>query len=199
MIRPVIRTWLLLLAGLLPAVQHVIGIDIFTTGELEAVNGTDVKLKCTFTSTHPVTLQSVIATWSFRGLNSKIDESVFYYQEEPLPPTDGRFKGRVLWSGNVLKRDVSITLQDVQPTFNGTYICQVRNRPDVHGSSGETVLRVVDKVTLSEIGILAAAVGGACGVVLIILAMVVGVRLCRRNRMDHNIEMHPKEQGPGVW
>lgn len=70
---------------------------------------------------------------------------LFYYHEEPIPPTNGRFKDRVVWSGDVLRRDVSITLQGVQPSFNGTYICQVRNPPDVHGSSGEIRLRVVDK------------------------------------------------------
>lgn len=70
---------------------------------------------------------------------------VFYYHEEPIPPLIAQFKDRVVWSGDVLKRDASITLQQVMPTFNGTYICQVRNRPDVHGTSGEIALRVVDK------------------------------------------------------
>lgn len=57
-------------------VQHVSGIDIYTPREIEAVNGTDVKLKCTFASTQPVTLETVVVTWSFRAINSKIDESV---------------------------------------------------------------------------------------------------------------------------
>lgn len=70
---------------------------------------------------------------------------VFYYQETAYPPEDGRFKGHAVWSGDVVRKDASITLQEVLPTFNGTYICQVKNRPDVHGSNGETVLKVVDK------------------------------------------------------
>lgn len=44
-------------------------------------------------------------------------------------------------------------------------------------------------VSLSEIGILAAAVGGACGVILIILGIVVAVRLFRRKKMDKNVKM----------
>lgn len=44
-----------------------------------------------------------------------------------------------------MRKDASITLKQVLPTFNGTYICQVRNRPDVHGNNGETVLTVVTK------------------------------------------------------
>lgn len=70
---------------------------------------------------------------------------VFYFQEVEYPPLPGRFQGHVEWSGDILKRDASITLINVPPTFNGTYICQVRNRPDVHGSNGEIMLRVVDK------------------------------------------------------
>ncbi|CAF89417.1 unnamed protein product, partial [Tetraodon nigroviridis] len=69
---------------------------------------------------------------------------VFYFQEVEYPPKQGRFQGHVEWSGDVLKRDASITLKNVPPTFNGTYICQVRNPPDVHGSNGETMLRVVN-------------------------------------------------------
>ena len=70
---------------------------------------------------------------------------VFYYQELPYPPEHGRFKGRAVWSGDIMRKDVSITLHEVLPTFNGTYTCQVRNLPDVHGSSGEIVLSVVNK------------------------------------------------------
>ncbi|XP_074466740.1 myelin protein zero-like protein 2b [Sebastes fasciatus] len=198
------RIWpLLLLGGLaLPGVRHVSGMEIYTPKELEAVNGTSVKLKCTFTSTHPVSPQSVSVAWNFRPINSGSDETVFYYQGEPFPPTEGRFKGRAVWSGDIMRRDVSITLHEVPPTFNGTYSCQVRNRPDVHGSSGEIVLRVVNKVSVSEIGVLAAAVGGACAVILIFLAIFVAVRFYRKKRTEPDTEMQPREQvwkDPTVW
>ncbi|XP_070699291.1 myelin protein zero-like protein 2b [Pempheris klunzingeri] len=196
MFYPMYRMWPVLLLGgiLVSGVRHVSGIDIYTPNELEAVNGTNVKLKCTFTSTHPVSLQSVIVTWNFRGINSGSDESVFYYHEVAYPPLSGRFKGHAVWSGDIVRRDASITLHEVPPTFNGTYICQVRNRPDVHGSNGEIVLRVVDKVSLSEIGILAAAAGGACGVILILLCIVMAVKFYRRKGMDNDIDLHPREQ-----
>jgi len=57
----------------------------------------------------------------------------------------GRFKGHAVWSGDIMRQDVSITLHEVPPTFNGTYSCQVRNPPDVHGSNAEIILKVVDK------------------------------------------------------
>uniref|UniRef100_A0A3B5LBG1 Ig-like domain-containing protein n=1 Tax=Xiphophorus couchianus TaxID=32473 RepID=A0A3B5LBG1_9TELE len=126
-------------------VQHVWGIEVFTTSEVEAVNGTSVKLKCTFSSTQPVSLQTVTVSWDFRSITSKSTERMFYYQEDPYPPEKGIFKGHVKWSGDIMRKDASITLNDVLPTFNGTYICQVVNPPDAHGSTGETILRVVNK------------------------------------------------------
>ncbi|XP_074529112.1 myelin protein zero-like protein 2 isoform X2 [Halichoeres trimaculatus] len=126
-------------------VRHVCGIDIYTPSEVEAVNGTNVKLKCTFSSSHPVSLQTVTVSWNFKPLNSGSEESVFYYLEVPYPPQIGRFKGHAVWSGDILRRDASISLHQVPPTFNGTFICQVRNRPDVHGSNGEIVLKVVNR------------------------------------------------------
>lgn len=204
MFDPMSRIWpLLLLGGLaVPGVRYVSGIEIYTPNEVDAVNGTDVKLKCTFTSSHPVSTQSVIVSWNFRPVNLGADESVFYYQEVPYPPKTGRFKDHAVWSGDIMSRDVSITLLAVPPTFNGTYICQVRNRPDVHGTNGEIVLRVVNKVSLSEIGLLAAAVGGACAVILILLGIFVAVRFYRRKRMERDSEVQPREQvwkDPTVW
>lgn len=187
--------WPLLLL-LLPGVRHVSAIDIYTPSEVEAVNGTNVKLKCTFSSSHPISPQSVTVSWNFRPLNLGADESVFYYQEVPYPPQQGRFKGHAVWSGDISRGDVSITLHEVPPTFNGTFICQVRNRPDVHGSNGEINLKVVDKASLSEIGLLAAVVGGSCAVILILFGVFMGVRICKRRRMGHDIEM---QQGENEW
>lgn len=68
---------------------------------------------------------------------------IFLYQGKPFPPTEGHFKGHVEWSGNVLKNDASIALNNMQFSFNGTYTCQVRNPPDVQGFTGEIRLEVV--------------------------------------------------------
>lgn len=188
------RIWPLLLLGgfVVPGVRHVGAIEIYTPTEVEAVNGTNVRLKCTFTSSHPVTPQSVTVSWNFRPVNSGSDESVFYYHETPYPPTHGRFKDRAVWSGDITRRDASITLHEVPPTFNGTFICQVRNRPDVHGSNGEINFKVVNKVSLSEIGMLAIIVGASCGVILVLLAIFVAVRIRRRRRMEGEFEMEPR-------
>lgn len=46
------------------------------SNEVEAVNGTEVRLKCTFKSKHPVSLSSVTVSWNFRPLGQGAEESV---------------------------------------------------------------------------------------------------------------------------
>lgn len=43
----------------------VVAVEIYTSGALEAVNGTDVRLKCTFSSFAPVG-DALTVTWNFR-------------------------------------------------------------------------------------------------------------------------------------
>ncbi|KAL3042474.1 hypothetical protein OYC64_020411 [Pagothenia borchgrevinki] len=127
---------------LLPGMQKVSGMHVYT--EVEALNGTDVKLRCIFSSRYPVTFVSVI--WKFKPLHGR-PETVMYYKVRPYPPPEGRFRNQVVWSGDVMKKDASITLLQVSQTFSGTYTCTVRNPPDVHGRDGEVVLRVANKTT----------------------------------------------------
>ncbi|KAM4727017.1 myelin protein zero-like protein 2b [Anableps anableps] len=197
------QLWLLVFLGgfVVSGVQHVWGIEIYTPSEIEAVNGTNVKLKCTFSSTQPVSLQTVTVTWIFQPINSKTSERMFYYQEVAYPPNQGRFKGHAVWSGDIMRKDASISLHEVQPTFNGTYICQVANPPDAHGNTGETVLRVVNKASLSEISLLAAVVGGSCAVILVLLGIFVAVKIYRKKQRNKDIEMHVEcsRKDPTVW
>ncbi|XP_030293150.1 myelin protein zero-like protein 2 [Sparus aurata] len=135
-----------LLGGIsVPGVQHVSGMIIYTASAVEAVNGTDVKLKCIFNSSAPVSLPSVSVAWYFQPFHAGREEAVFYYSGRGFPSSAGHFREHVVWSGDVQKKDASITLLRVSPAFNGTYSCRVLNPPDVHGSYGEVELRVVNK------------------------------------------------------
>uniref|UniRef100_A0A3Q3BHY4 Myelin protein zero-like protein 2 n=1 Tax=Kryptolebias marmoratus TaxID=37003 RepID=A0A3Q3BHY4_KRYMA len=123
------------------------GIRIYTSGDVEAVNGTDVRLKCTFQSSATINPDLVIISWTFRPLKGGREESVslclFHYQQKAYPPTEGIFRKKIHWAGDVMGGDASIRIQEVKFIYNGTYICQVKNPPDVHGPVGQIQLRVV--------------------------------------------------------
>uniref|UniRef100_A0A4W4GLP2 Myelin protein zero-like 2b n=1 Tax=Electrophorus electricus TaxID=8005 RepID=A0A4W4GLP2_ELEEL len=167
--------------------------------ELKVVNGTEVELHCTFRSSQPHS-KRLSVTWNFRPYGQTTEETIFYYQEMPYLPTDGRFKDHVVWTGDVQKNDASITLHGVQFAFNGTFSCKVQNPPDIQGYSGETVLQVIQSVKLSEIEILAAAVGGAIILVIFILIIFITVRYCRQDRNSTEVVLRDTEwKQPSVW
>ncbi|XP_041090951.1 myelin protein zero-like protein 2b [Polyodon spathula] len=175
------------------AVSDVCAVEVYTPVELQAVNGTDARLKCTFTSSAPISVQASVS-WNFRPLSGGIEESVFYYQEQPYTPTSGKFKGRAVWSGDIRRGDASITIRDLKFSDNGTYSCHVKNPPeDVHGQAGELQLRVVSTVSHSEMKILLGAMGGAIVLAIVLIVTVASIRACRQHRRQRTeLEKNPQ-------
>ncbi|GAA6226220.1 myelin protein zero-like protein 2 [Lates japonicus] len=176
---------------------QVSGIRIYTSGEMEAVNGTDVRLKCTFQSSAPINPNSVVISWSFRPLTQGREESVFHYQQRAYPPVEGIFRKRVVWDGDIMGRDASIIIRQVKFTYNGTYICQVKNPPDVHGPVGEIRLRVVYSASFSGLVLLALAIAGSIAGVVILLVIIVSCRRCKKKRqrqLEGNEEAPPRKE-----
>ncbi|XP_061001141.1 myelin protein zero-like protein 2 isoform X3 [Dama dama] len=154
------RAVLFLLGVQLTALWPVAAVEIYTPRVLEAVNGTDVRLKCTFSSFAPVG-DALTVTWNFRPRDGGPEQFVFYYHVDPFKPMSGRFKDRVVWDGNPERYDVSILLWKLQFDDNGTYTCQVKNPPDVDGLIGEIQLSVVQTV-LSHVQLFATPWIAAC-------------------------------------
>ncbi|KAM9853019.1 myelin protein zero-like protein 2 [Aulostomus maculatus] len=169
-------------------VLQVSGMRIYTSGHVEAVNGTDVRLRCTFHTSSSINTNAIIISWSFRPLKPGREESVFYYHLKPYLPVEGIFVKRVLWAGDIHGRDASITLRQVKFTYNGTYICQVKNPPDVHGAVGQIQLRVVTSASFSELLFLALAIGGGITAVVLLLIIIVSCRRCKRRRQRREEE-----------
>ncbi|XP_049634146.1 myelin protein zero-like protein 2 [Suncus etruscus] len=166
-----LRAALLLLALQLPALWPAAAVEIYTSRSLEAVNGTDQRLKCTFSSFAPVG-DSLTVTWNFRPQDGGPEQFLFYFHMSPYGPTVGRFKDRVVWDGNPERYDVSIILGRLQFDDNGTYTCQVKNPPDVDGLIGEIQLSVVQTVRFSEIYFLALVIGSASALMIIVVIAV---------------------------
>lgn len=57
-------------------VYRALAIEVFTPKELTAVNGTNVRLKCTFKSSHPVSESKASVSWSFKPFNLDKEEQV---------------------------------------------------------------------------------------------------------------------------
>uniref|UniRef100_A0A8C5SEY4 Myelin protein zero like 2 n=1 Tax=Laticauda laticaudata TaxID=8630 RepID=A0A8C5SEY4_LATLA len=158
---------LLLCAALGP----VAAMETFTPGTLEALNGTDVRLKCTFRSPVPAGPKLTVS-WSFQS-DGWGGSSVLYYNHWAYPSKSGRFLDRITWDGNVHKNDASVMLHNVSPKDNGTFQCHVKNPPDVDGIIGEIRLSVVLKRSFSEVHILVLTVGISCAAMVLLVVIVV--------------------------
>uniref|UniRef100_A0A8U8BVN2 Myelin protein zero like 1 n=1 Tax=Geospiza parvula TaxID=87175 RepID=A0A8U8BVN2_GEOPR len=136
--------WLLIAAAALTAVQ-VSAVEVNTPEEMFVENGTDAKLPCTFTSVEVISSAASVS-WSFQPEGAATRISFFYYSNgKSYPGKDIPFKDRITWAGDLNKKDASITISNMQFRDNGTYICDVKNPPDIVVKPGEIRVRVVEK------------------------------------------------------
>ncbi|NXE70514.1 MPZL2 protein, partial [Calcarius ornatus] len=178
------RAWLgaaLVLGAQLRALWLAAAVEVHTAKEVVAVNGTNQRLKCTFSSSSPVS-QQLSVSWNFQPEDLSAHEPV---SETP---------DRVTWDGNIERHDVSIMVWNLKPSDNGTFTCQVTNWPDVYGTIGEVRLRVVQKVSFSEIHFLAVAIGSASGLMIIVVTAVIICRQHRRKARDRRTEAADTER-----
>uniref|UniRef100_A0A8C3R2F1 Myelin protein zero like 1 n=1 Tax=Cyanoderma ruficeps TaxID=181631 RepID=A0A8C3R2F1_9PASS len=143
----------LLIAAALTAVQ-VSAVEVITPEEMFVENGTDAKLPCTFTSLEVISSAASVS-WSFQPEGAATRISFFYYSNgKSYPGKDIPFKDRITWAGDLNKKDASITISNMQFRDNGTYICDVKNPPDIVVKPGEIRVRVVEKDLHAGISIL---------------------------------------------
>ncbi|XP_069725634.1 myelin protein zero-like protein 1 isoform X4 [Phaenicophaeus curvirostris] len=132
------------LAAALAAVR-VSPVEISTPEEIFVENGTDAKLPCTFTSVEVISSAASVS-WSFQPEGAATRISFFYFSNgKPYLGKDIPFKDRVTWTGDLNKKDASISISNVQFRDNGTYVCDVKNPPDIVVKPGEIRVRVVEK------------------------------------------------------
>uniref|UniRef100_A0A803Y0B1 Myelin protein zero like 3 n=1 Tax=Meleagris gallopavo TaxID=9103 RepID=A0A803Y0B1_MELGA len=112
--------------------------------EVRGYVGEQVVLKCSFKSSFPIT-ESLTIDWTYRPLTGGQMETVFHYQSVAYTPSVGRFKDRISWLGNTAKGDASIAIQSPSVSDNGTFICSVKNPPDVYHNIPQTVLIVTER------------------------------------------------------
>nr|XP_033775311.1 myelin protein zero-like protein 2 [Geotrypetes seraphini] len=185
--------WTFLLGLQVIVVLQVEAIDIYTSGDVEALNGTETRLKCTFGTNAPLSGESVTVTWNFKPATGEQEEFVLYYHRQAYPPIQGRFKNRAVWDGDVSRKDASICIRDLHLSDNGTFTCRVVNPPDVDGRVGEIHLRVVTQATFSEIHLLAVVIGSACALIILLVIIGILVRHCKKKHQENDIHMSELE------
>uniref|UniRef100_A0A673MVE4 Sodium channel, voltage-gated, type II, beta n=1 Tax=Sinocyclocheilus rhinocerous TaxID=307959 RepID=A0A673MVE4_9TELE len=143
--------------------------DVLVPPQIYALNGTDVRIPCAFTSCYKLDPSKFAMNWTYQETSNSTEEI--------------RFGDRVLFSGNLDKNDLSITILDVQLTDEGIYNCYVRNPPDRIQGHGTIQFVVLTELPPPRDSTIAVAIGASVGgiLALLILSMVV-VKCIRRHK-----------------
>ncbi|XP_036418778.1 myelin protein zero-like protein 3 [Colossoma macropomum] len=182
-----------LLLGLVLHSGPVYCIEVSAPEEIKAVRGETVTLSCSFTSTSRATdLLSV--NWSFRPQSGGLAHNFFHFSSaKAYPSSDERFKGRVKWVGAPSLGDASIQLLNASLNDNGTYSCTVRNPPDVHGPSSQTVLTVTPKkvgVRFSDVAVLLLFIIVPSGLIALVLLVRILCPCCSPVKKSSGLSRH---------
>ncbi|KAG7247869.1 hypothetical protein CRUP_014969, partial [Coryphaenoides rupestris] len=86
---------------------------LMATGQkLNVLNGTTVKITCTFVSCYKMEAPKFTMNWTYQETRNDTEEIFmkFYSKRGMVPLRSDRFGDRVVFVGNLEKNDVSITL-----------------------------------------------------------------------------------------
>ncbi|XP_067419121.1 sodium channel subunit beta-2 [Emydura macquarii macquarii] len=171
---------------------------------ISVLNGTSVRLSCTFNSCYKVENKQFSLNWTYQGCDNCSEELFLQFRLKILNRRLDRFGNRVEFTGNPSKNDVSFTLHDVQLEDEGTYNCYVMNPPDRHKGHARIVLKVITEVPPERDStvavIVGASVGGFLAVVILVLVIVKCVRRKKQQKLntdDQKTEEEGKTDGEG--
>ncbi|XP_059187206.1 sodium channel subunit beta-2 [Centropristis striata] len=184
-------------ALLLLSLSGCLCMDVIIPNSINALNGTTIKIPCTFTSCYKMDATKFAMNWTYQEtLNDTEDMFMTYHKKRGMVPLrSDRFGDRVMFAGNLDKNDLSITLSDVQIEDEGIYNCYVRNPPDRIQGHGVLKLNVVTELPPPRDSTIAVAIGASVGgaLALLILSMVV-VKCLRRHRKQELISEEKMEE-----
>ncbi|KAJ1189988.1 hypothetical protein NDU88_006729 [Pleurodeles waltl] len=194
---------LLVLTAIICCVPRSLGMEITVPATLAALNGTDARLPCTFTSCYKVDNKLFSMNWTYRECENCSEETFITFRWKVINLKLERFKP-IEFTGDTKKNDVSVTIRNVQLEDEGIYSCYVKNPPDRHTGIGKILLRVVTEVPPERDStvavIVGAAVGGTLAVVILILVIVKCVRRKKQQKLntdDPKTDEEGKTDGEG--
>ncbi|CAM4551251.1 unnamed protein product [Leuciscus chuanchicus] len=176
----------------------VTSMDVLVQQQINALNGTDVKIPCTFTSCYKLDPKQFAMNWTYQETLNSTEEMFMTYKTRITPLKPSRFGERAIFSGNLEKNDLSITILDVQLTDDGIYNCYVRNPPDRIQGHGTIQFNVLTELPPPRDSTIAVAIGASVGgiLALLILSMVV-VKCIRRHKNQELISDEQKMEEEG--
>ncbi|XP_013911329.1 PREDICTED: sodium channel subunit beta-2 [Thamnophis sirtalis] len=193
-----------LLLLLFPLALNTLGMEMTAVTPVYALNGSSIRLTCTFNSCYQVDKKQFSMNWTYQTCQNCTEEMFLQFKLKVVPVELKRFEDRVEFTGNPTKNDVSFTLHNVQLEDAGLYNCYVMNPPDRHKGHFQISLQVLTEEPPERDStvavIVGATVGGFLAVVILALVIVKCVRRKKQQRLntdDQKTEEEGKTDGEG--
>uniref|UniRef100_UPI0037E80080 sodium channel subunit beta-2 isoform X1 n=2 Tax=Semicossyphus pulcher TaxID=241346 RepID=UPI0037E80080 len=173
--------------------------DVLVSSKINALNGTTVKIPCTFTSCYKMDPIKFAMNWTYQeSLNDTEEMFMVYYRKKGMVALrSDRFGDRVTFAGLLEKNDLAITLSDVQLDDEGFYNCYVRNPPDRIQGHGVIELIVVTELPPPRDSTIAVAIGASVGGLLALLILTMVVLKCLRRHQKQELISEEKMEEEG--
>ncbi|XP_053308624.1 sodium channel subunit beta-2 [Spea bombifrons] len=165
----------------------VSGMEISVPSVVQALNGTDIRLPCSFNSCYKVDNKQFSMNWTYRACENCSEETFIQFDKKIINQRLERFQSRVEFKGNPSKNDLSVTIRDVQLQDGGEYHCYVLNPPDRHKGIGKIRLEVLTEVPPERDSTVAVLVGASVGGFLAIVILFLVILKCVRRKKQQNL------------
>ncbi|KAK1147724.1 sodium channel subunit beta-2-like [Acipenser oxyrinchus oxyrinchus] len=172
--------------------------EVMVTHNINALNGSTVKLACNFNSCYRVDKSKFSMNWTYQECFNCTEELFLLYKHKDINLWHPRFGGRVVFTGNPDKNDVSVTISEVQLSDEGVYHCYVKNPPDRQLGHGVINFNVITEVPPERDSTIAVIIGASVGGLLAVLILAMVVVKCLRRRKKQELasqEQKLEEEG----
>ncbi|XP_028664315.1 sodium channel subunit beta-2 [Erpetoichthys calabaricus] len=178
--------------------------DVTVLSKMNALNGTNVRLSCTFNSCYKIENSKFSMNWTYKECHNCTNVTFLQYKHKWIYPKDHQFEGRVNFTGNLNKNDVSVTIKNIQIDDSGLFTCEVKNPPDRQQGRGVIDFNVITEVPPERDSTIAVIIGASVGGFLAVLILILVVVKCVRRRKkqelisdEQKIEEEGKMDGEG--
>uniref|UniRef100_A0A8C5RCY2 Sodium voltage-gated channel beta subunit 2 n=1 Tax=Leptobrachium leishanense TaxID=445787 RepID=A0A8C5RCY2_9ANUR len=171
----------------LSLLASVSSMEISVPALVYALNGSNIRLPCSFTSCYKVDNKLFSMNWTYRSCSNCSEETFIQFDKKIINQRLEHFQNRVEFSGNPTKNDLSVVIRDVQLDDEGEYHCYVLNPPDRHKGTGKIRLAVLTEVPPERDSTVAVLVGASVGGFLAIVILCLVILKCVRRKKQQNL------------